>query len=295
MRMKSSKNRLKFEALCRRSKLLLVGEISIFLLPLVAIALFAVLYLHPQLQRTRDVETELSKKKGMLFSLAYESDNDDGEYNVEGRIKRLELERDNVLADIRQEVNNIIDKTNLWFAMWLAVIAVFCAFLPMLIQYRLYIVNRSKIEQELSYYRDFVRTHSMHYIAGNISLLSDLKVVSDSSVRDMVTDKFISDAADIFEEMVISISQNYNGVLTPEVIDNLINALIQISEISSGMSKRVSRSHRRDYNNIDAEIKKSLRELITLGTGKSRVKAEDIIPLLHSIPRLTHALSRCAS
>lgn len=271
----------------------IITEFIIFMLPLVALILFVWLYLHPQLENLRETEKALTETRNRIFSLEDKKEKASQPAELESRIERLEKDRDNHMADIRQETNNVIEKTNLLLTFWLAVLAIFCGFLPILIQYRLYIVNRDKLEQELSYYRDFLRTHSIHHIAGNISMLSELKIISDTTVRDMAMDKFIYEAADIFEEIVDSASKCPNGILPPEMINNLIRTLIQILAISNNLGKHIGRYHRREYSEIHNNIKKELIELINIDSERTRIKTKSLIQRLYHLSNSIRALSRC--
>lgn len=60
------------------------------------------------------------------------------------RLVFMERQHSNLIADLRQETNSNIDKMNAWLGFWIAILAVLCAIIPILIQYRIYRESRDK-------------------------------------------------------------------------------------------------------------------------------------------------------
>lgn len=182
---------------------------------------------------------------------------------LESRLSRLETEHDTLINDIRQETNSNIDKINLWLAIWICIIGVFAVFIPLLIQYRLYTVNRERLNQEMAYFRDFVRTHNICNIAGSFLNISTLDIASDSEMKNPILRKLLREAADTFEEIIDSINTEYNGILTSDILTLLIQSLLQIATIVNKMKQndRISRTNLRGILRVSDSIKVTIRDL----------------------------------
>lgn len=66
----------------------------------------------------------------------------------EMHLASLEQREEHLINDMRQEVNNSIDKMNAWFAVWIAVLALMCGLLPVLFQYRAHDETAQHINDE---------------------------------------------------------------------------------------------------------------------------------------------------
>ena len=65
---------------------------------------------------------------------------------IRAHISLIERPQEHFIADIRQEVNNCIEKYNGWLAFWISILAVLCGIIPVLLQYRLYKDGEEKIK-----------------------------------------------------------------------------------------------------------------------------------------------------
>lgn len=267
----------------------MIIDIVIFILPILTLAGFFFFYFKPLFDRDLELSEQLVERNVRVKNSVIS-----GDKALIEKVNGLEKEMDNLIADIRQETNNNIDKINLWLSLWMAVIAIFCGFIPIIIQYRLYIINRDKLEEEINYFRDFVRVHSIHNISGNFNLVSDLKIVTDSSVRYRLLRSFICESADIFREIVDSLSRNHKGMLSPDMMTLLIQALLQISSISEKIRKLVPREHKREYDMISDSIKNELTSLLNSdkpGWATTRdVREHNLHQLADKIDALSHCL-----
>lgn len=54
---------------------------------------------------------------------------------IRAHISLIERQQEHFIADIRQEVNNCIEKYNGWLAFWISILAVLCGIIPVLLQY----------------------------------------------------------------------------------------------------------------------------------------------------------------
>lgn len=257
-------------------------------MPVISLLLFFTFYLKPTWERNIEHEERLIERRETI-----ESRNAGNGSDIDSRLANVERKQETLVNDMRQEINNVIEKANLWMTFWLAIIAIFGAFIPVLIQYRLYIINREKLLQEMAYYHDFLRANSIHNISGNFTMVSNLQVVIDSSIRQTLLYRFINNAAGIFEEIVQSISKNYNGTLTPDIISLLIQALIQISVIAQKVGDHVPRAHRREFNSISDDIKTMIDTLTAIGKPGRCVQADDLIHKMHHLSSKICGLTRC--
>lgn len=211
------------------------------------------------------------------------------------RLTQLEKEKEILINDIRQETNNTIEKQNLQLTFWLSIITIFGTMIPIFIQYRLYISNREKLSQEISYYRDFVRSHALHNIAGNISYIAKTPAIVDSKNRNPILIHLIKESSEIFEEIVESVTMNYEQMLTPDVASLLLQSLFQTSIIANSvrmLGLRDERKYHREFYRISDSINRAIN-LVMDTNIKMSAYSEFVIRQLHCVSRNLYSLSRC--
>lgn len=163
----------------------------------------------------------------------------------------------------------------------------------MLIQYRLYTVNRERLNQEMAYFRDFVRTHNICNIAGSFLNISTLDIASDSEMKNPILRKLLREAADTFEEIIDSINTEYNGILTSDILTLLIQSLLQIATIVNKMKQddRISRSNLRGILRVSDSIKVTIRDLEAEWTPYEQNQTTPDTIKISNLRRLSNSIS----
>lgn len=81
--------------------------------------------------------------------------------------KQLLIRQNQLVDDIRQETNNIINKTNGWLGFWMGVMAILGVFVPIALQFKLYRESRdqdAKLRQECQKELDHIREETKHCV-----------------------------------------------------------------------------------------------------------------------------------
>lgn len=275
-------------------------EVGIVLLPILVIILLVFFYIKPQLQMQKQSEELMLQRFGLVKdgdSLRLRDSDTIAHIPADSlsiRVARLEREKEILINDIRQETNNAIEKQNLQLTFWLAIIALLGTLIPIIIQYRLYIINREKLAQEIAYYRDFVRSHALHNIAGNFTYVTDTPTLIDSQDRTSILVHLIKESAEIFEEIVESVTLNYKLILTPDISSLLLQSLMQTSIIVNRVRiLGITREHEREYRIIHDSVNTAINMVLNSSKGKNSIDSNDLIKQLHYVAHNLYMLTRC--
>lgn len=244
-------------SLRNRSLRLSFSEIAITFFPIIVLILLTCYFIAPRMDRIEQSEARIADAWENIAKMKVSESKTDS-----ASLQRVEKEIEVLRNDMRQETDNVIDKMNLWLALWLTLIAVFGGFIPVILQYRLYIVNRKKLDEEISYYRNFVRTHSIHNMASNVKSLTDTQLMNDSEQKTQLYNTLILDTATVFEDIIQECHENDGDTLSPKSISMLTQCLLQLHVIADSLNRKITtRKDLRDFNKISDNIKWTLHNL----------------------------------
>lgn len=205
---------------------------------------------------------------------------------LQRRLEFIEKQQADVLADLRQENNNYIEHVNAWLGVWIAVLALACGVAPALMQYRLYIINREKLREELDEFEIILANHETGNYVTSMTECMESQIVSDSSVSNKLIKIFTHRAICGFEKIVSLIDDQKSDKLSPKNQENLLIALIQLSTLLDKLKIKAT------ANSIDAldgciySIRRIIEKMID--TEHSDIPDmhtihKDLIPLLHKL------------
>ena len=205
------------------------------------------------------------------------------------KVSNLEDQYANVLNDIRQETNNHIEYVNVWLGVWVAILALVCGVAPALLQYRLYIVHRTKLREELEGYEKAMSCHEISNFVNTLSLYFDTQITVDfSRSRELISILFFS-AVDSFRKLLTVISDQKLKFLSRSDRDSLIIALIQISAILERIIIRVKPQSVKRLNMMVDKIKRIVNEdflfsSVSVDEKSIFLKLESIVDELKRLP-----------
>lgn len=205
---------------------------------------------------------------------------------LQRRLEFIEKQQADVLADLRQENNNYIEHVNTWLGVWIAILALACGVAPALLQYRLYIINREKLREELDEFEIILANHEIGNYVTSMTECMESQVVSDSKVSDKLIKIFTHRAIYGFEKIVNLIDDQKCNKLSPKNQENLLIALIQLSALLDKLKIKAT------VNSIDAldgciySIRGIIEKMIdTEHSDMTDMHAihKELIPLLHKL------------
>ncbi len=114
----------------------------------------------------------------------------------------IERQQEHFIADIRQEVNNCIEKYNGWLAFWISILAVLCGIIPVLLQYRLYKDGEEKIKAKMSKMEQDILNSKCALLANSALVIMENQYIQDSDNRLSVINEIYQRAVGAFEELL---------------------------------------------------------------------------------------------
>ncbi len=155
----------------------------------------------------------------------------------------LENQYGNFLNDIRQETNYHIEYINAWLSVWIAILALICGVAPALFQYRLYIINRRKLREELELYEQIMSCHEINNYINSVIHCMDAQIVSDSSQSRKFVNILLRKSIDSFDKLLNILFKDTSKIISPQELEVLLTALIQLSGMLDKIKIRVRRSN----------------------------------------------------
>lgn len=200
------------------------------------------------------------------------------------RIIYLEQESDNMLADIRQEGNNLINKSNGWLAFWITILAMFCGVVPMVIQYILTRKSKKEIEDLIEETQMKATNCQLQMTVSNISIEQENKILNSGDREEFI--KIMKrESRKSLNELIDKIDKSERIISIDKEI-HLVNALMQYCRLLDLL--KITRRGRRikDLNLIQARLKELISDMMN-HNGHSREEIwnrfNDLIPSLQDI------------
>lgn len=273
-----------------------ISEIS---LPVIAILVLVCMYIFmikPSVNRLETLHEDYVRREARLDSIRGEpcvlQRGADGtlafDPSLVRRLQILEEQQSDWLADLRQENNNYLEYVNTWLGVWIAILALACGVAPAVLQYRLYIINRNKLREELEEYEAVIQTHKTGIYANGLSVITDSQIISDSECTINLIQILVRKAIYSFEGLIEQVSLDENKLLSPTLQENILLSLIHISSLLDRLRTRVSDSNSRDLGRITHKISELIRKM----TGELYASTDiqtlhfELIKLLRAIQQI---------
>lgn len=177
------------------------------------------------------------------------------------RVKNIEAKTDILVADLRQETNNIINKVNGWLAFWIAVLALLGAIFPTILQ----ITNKKRVERSyqkmVNDLQTMVQSNRLCIYINSICLNLDNKLLTDMSIR-LSLQKYLANN-------ILDLLSNFDSLLYSEESQQLINdnechliiILVQLGALLD-QYQLTGRERRRDICRMQNQIECYLVQLL---------------------------------
>ncbi len=181
---------------------------------------------------------------------------------IGAHISLIERQQEHFIADIRQEVNNCIEKYNGWLAFWISILAVLCGVIPILLQYRLYKDGEEKMKEKMGRLEQDILNLKCALLANSAFVIMENQYIQDSNKRKCAINGIYQRAVDVFEELLVRIYHNGEKQLTKEEEGFVIMSLTHLLTIIEQMARSLQNGRMRDLNEIKGKINDILNTIL---------------------------------
>lgn len=182
---------------------------------------------------------------------------------IRAHISLIERQQEHFIADIRQEVNNCIEKYNGWLAFWISILAVLCGIIPVLLQYRLYKDGEEKIKAKMSKMEQDILNSKCALLANSALVIMENQYIQDSDNRLSVINEIYQRAVGAFEELLQKIYSKEDKHLTKEEESLVVMTLTQLLTILEQMARSMQNGRIRNLNKSRDEINKRIDKILS--------------------------------
>lgn len=200
-------------------------------------------------------------------------------------IEAMEVRNESVLADLRQESNNIINKFNAWLGFWIAILAIFGGVVPIIIQYILREKSKREVAEMMEELRCRSLSHQMQLMVTSLDINKRNSIIKDSIVKEQFINLYKSECLKSLKELT-DLSDNKQGFLDHTRELHLISILVQYCRLIDIERIDAKGEKLRKYNELYDKIKRLIVEILQ-HTRYSRTRIWnqliDLIPRLSSI------------
>lgn len=182
---------------------------------------------------------------------------------IKAHIQLIEKSQDTLINDMRQEVNNTLEKINAWLAFWIAILSVLCAIVPIVLQYKIAIENKQKFNEEYKkitkYIKhiDFSNNTSLLYCS---LLIFRNQYIQEGDERMKVIIGILKNAINLTKDTITASYKRDNRCLDDKDRYILTGLLVNIMEVLNNMTII---NPRRDHIKRINVNKKKLEEILT--------------------------------
>lgn len=208
--------------------------------------------------------------------------------NLEYQIDELKTNQENVLADLRQESNNIINKFNGWLGFWTAILAIFGGIIPIVLQYILREKSKKEMQEMFESLQTRALDHQMQLLVSSIEYDHECSIISDS-IQKKVYISMLTEETNKYMHELIDILDNQQGFLSREAEMHIIVGLVQYCRLIDILVIDVSRIQRRQLNVLLTRIKALIVEILKHDEySRTQVwnRLLDLIPRLYSLANM---------
>ena len=175
--------------------------------------------------------------------------------DMKARLDFMERQQSDLIADLRQETNSNIDKMNAWLGFWIAVLAVLCAIIPILIQYRIYRESKNQIKslrKQIDEQEQYLQLNEQLY---GLRVNYQNSIFADDINREKFSSYLITSIVKYFNTY-INIYSESGWNLTKEEREKLLVLFVRLMDIIDLSNLRLPvRSPRRGINNLRNTIR----------------------------------------
>ena len=186
-------------------------------------------------------------------------------------IKEVEERQSEYFSDLRQESNNIINKFNAWLGFWIAILTIFGAVIPIVIQYILHQKSKRDIESMFDKLQKKALNHQLLLAVSGVYISNDCDAIRDTSAQEKLMNTLIEETYVSFKS-IVELIDNSQGYLDRESEIYLINSLVQYSRLVNILKEKCKYRETRRLTFLADKIK----ELISDITKREEV-SRDII------------------
>ena len=239
--------------------------------------------------KSTSVETSIEQKTQEIDTPNVYKDTDFQDLNLmqhlEYQIEELKNNQENVLADLRQESNNIINKFNGWLGFWTAILAIFGGIIPIVLQYILREKSKKEMQEMFESLQTRALDHQMQLLVSSIEYDHECSIISDS-IQKKVYISMLTEETNKYMHELIDILDNQQGFLSREAEMHIIVGLVQYCRLIDILVIDVSRIQRRQLNELLTRIKALIVEILKHDEySRTQVwnRLLDLIPHLYSL------------
>lgn len=212
--------------------------------------------------------------------------------------QELTLIRQNTLTDdIRQETNNYINKANGWISFWIGIIALLGVILPLMLQYKLYRVEKDRLDKLVEFkekewetlrkqmdatlgkMEEEVAKAKLHNLSRIMELTHDHKLIRNhtEALLTPAERKFWQDVLFQFRALVKRCFKD--GELEISKRQDLLQALIIIYGITRTYVSRPELERKRDYDKAIDTLRNQIANLTSNRNISSPLLYQEMIDL----------------
>ncbi len=170
--------------------------------------------------------------------------------------------QDDLINDIRQETNNNLDKTSSLISFWIGIIALLGVFVPLILQFRLYYIDKSLIhdmENKMNDEQIRLENHLCMSELNSFSVIAENILLQETSDLNNVLIQLWNQSNNNLEKMIefcFKDKQNECDKYRIELINSLIHVLIALSRI-----RRLKCNRFRDIESVSDGIRKIIIDI----------------------------------
>lgn len=272
---------------------------SVTMLGLIIVAVFSLFIfflLIPSCQRTSELQPTVKARQAVIDSLAYDTQKvmEDSKLSQSKKIQYLgnqviflEQHYGNILNDLRQETNNHIEYINTWLGVWIAILALVCGVAPAVLQYRLYIINRRKLREELEIFEQTIGCHEINNYVSSVLQCLDSQIIADSPDSRTLISILLNKTTDSFDKLLNILNKEDRLMIMPSQINALTLSLVQLSGMLDRIKARVDERCGRSLQKVNNKIKNTIRRLTGIDQeGSSDLIFRDLLTVLNDLRTL---------
>lgn len=179
------------------------------------------------------------------------------------RLKHLEGIQETLMADYRQETNNLINKVNGWIGFWVAMLALFGGLIPIVIQFVLN--HKTKFEYD-RLLRDIEAKTANSQMQLHVSTLwidrtcsVSSNTISSSNLVSLMTAETITSLKNLLNHV-----EGEDSIISEANKIHLINALVQCYRLLDILKMRRRYRHTRRLNKLQSHVRSLIEDLFNL-------------------------------
>lgn len=205
---------------------------------------------------------------------------------VEERLKSMERTHENTLSDLRQETNNIINKVNGWLGFWIAILAIFCGIMPIVIQYVLQRKAKNEFERMVSSLDDKAHSHHLFNIVTSLHINRECSVIRNSSKQKDFIDLIVSDAYLSLNHLLEKTDEDLYDVYDTKREMILISAIMQYCRLIDFLKELSDCRKIRELNILKDQLRALINDILdheNISRENIRARLTDLLPKLCSL------------